>query len=230
MNLILSHIEIRQLYMAFLHGKVSLNDINESHQAQLLIYANEEHQRAINTCCELMASNPNNDFEYFSSRLSTYKESKQVIDFFENWHKKKQADKPESSTTKSKSKNKTTYQWQGKSDELPELYRLMRDEYKLIAHEVDLKQFTAIFTGQSIDNIKPIKWISSNKLLAYLLEIAFSNQNWQSIAGNNEYFINKNDKIINANDLSVAKNQIESYGNPKGYEKIDLILKTIKKH
>lgn len=132
--------------------------------------------------------------------------------------------------SKSKPSNKTTYKWQGKPDELPQLFSLMRDKYKLIAPKTDLEQFTAIFTGQAIDNIKPIKWINTNRLLAYFLDHIFTNQNWQSIAGGNGYFINKSDKTITANDLSVAKNDYTAYGKPKGYEKIDLILKDIKKH
>lgn len=55
--------------------------------------------------------------------------------------------------------SKITYKWQGKPDkDLPELYNKMRDEYKLIAPETTLNQFKAIFTGQPIDSIEPIKW------------------------------------------------------------------------
>jgi len=40
-------------------------------------------------------------------------------------------------------------------------------------------------------------------------------------------FLNKKEKVLNANDLATAKNGFQ-YGNPKGYEKIDKILSEIK--
>lgn len=128
-----------------------------------------------------------------------------------------------------KQQKRTTYQWQGNADkELPELYSLMINKHKLIASDTTLEQFTAIFTGHPIKNIKPIKWLNSNRLLAYFLDCAFSGQAWQSIAGNGKLFHNKT-KCLTANDLSVAKKGYVDYGQPKDYEKIDLILKTIKK-
>ena len=128
-----------------------------------------------------------------------------------------------------KQQKRTTYQWQGNADkELPELYSLMINKHKLIASDTTLEQFTAIFTGQPIKNIKPIKWLNSNRLLAYFLDCAFSGQAWQSIAGNGKLFHNKT-KSLTANDLSVAKKGYVDFGQPKDYEKIDLILKTIKK-
>ena len=127
--------------------------------------------------------------------------------------------------------NKVSFIWQGNAEkELPELYRLMLDEYKLIAPDTNLSQFKAVFTGQPIESIEPVKWIASNRLLAYFLNSAFLGQNWQSIAGNGNLFLNSKGKILKATDLSVAKNQYNEYGEPKGYEKIDLILSTIKKH
>lgn len=126
---------------------------------------------------------------------------------------------------------KTTYVWQSNPNkELPDLYRLMIDKYKLIAPETTAEQFKAIFTGQSIESIKPIKWTDSNRLLAYFLDSVFNGQNWQSIAGNGGLFLNKKGLKISANDLSVAKKGYIDFGKPKDYEKIDLILKTIKKH
>ena len=69
-----------------------------------------------------------------------------------------------------KQKQKTTYKWQGNADkELPELYSLMISKYKLITSETTIEQFTDIFTGQSIDNIKPIKWQHNGSVLLYLI-------------------------------------------------------------
>lgn len=127
--------------------------------------------------------------------------------------------------------NKVSFIWQGNAEkELPELYSLMLNKYKLIAPDTNLSQFKAVFTGQSIKSIEPVKWIVSNRLLAYFLDSAFLGQNWQSIVGNGKLFLNPRGKILNAGDLSVAKNQYNGFGKPIGYEKIDLILSTIKKH
>ena len=62
-----------------------------------------------------------------------------------------------------KQQKKTSYVWQNNPDkELPELYRLMIDKYKLIAPETTLEQFKAVFTGQPIESINPIKWHQDN--------------------------------------------------------------------
>jgi hypothetical protein len=126
---------------------------------------------------------------------------------------------------------KTSYVWQNEPDkELPELYSLMINNYKLIAPETTIEQFKAIFTGQPIESINPIRWIGSNRLLAYFLESLFSGQDWQSIAGNGKHFKNKRGKLLNANDLSGAKKGYIDFGKPNDYQNIDLILKAIKKH
>jgi len=62
-----------------------------------------------------------------------------------------------------KQQTKTSYVWQNNPDkELPELYKLMIDNYKLIAPETTLEQFKAVFTGQAIESINPIKWHQDN--------------------------------------------------------------------
>jgi hypothetical protein len=61
-----------------------------------------------------------------------------------------------------KQQKKTSYKWQ-KPDELPELYKLMIDKYKLIGPDTTLEQFRAVFTEQPIDDsFKPIKWHQDN--------------------------------------------------------------------
>lgn len=157
---------------------------------------------------------------YHKNRLTT------IRDFLENEKSKKVNPKNDKKLTK-----QTSYKWQTNPDkELPELYCLMKDTFKVIDPQTNLEQFTAVFTGQDIENINPIKWLHTNRLLAYFLDCAFYGQDWQSIAGNGKLFINKNSKIITANDLSVAKKGYVDYGKPKDYEIIDLILKTKKKH
>ena len=74
-------------------------------------------------------------------------------------------------------KQEIGYEWQSNPNkELPELYSLM-NKYKLIASETTIEQFTAIFTGQSIDNIKPIKWHQENasELLYFIIKLEQSN-------------------------------------------------------
>lgn len=62
-----------------------------------------------------------------------------------------------------KQQKKTSYQWQSNPDkELPELYSLMINKYKLIASETTYGQFEAVFTGQPIESINPIKWHQDN--------------------------------------------------------------------
>ena len=127
-----------------------------------------------------------------------------------------------------KQKKYISYVWQSNPDkELPELYNLMKSKDKLISPETTCEQFKAVFTGQPTESIKPIKWIENTVLLAYFLEKAFIGLDWQSIAGNGKLFLSKKGNIVNANNLSASKDHAK-YWNPKGYEKIDLILKSIK--
>jgi len=66
-------------------------------------------------------------------------------------------------TKGTKQQQKTSYVWQSNPDkELPELYKLMIDKYKLIAPETTYEQFKAVFTGQAIESINPIKWHQDN--------------------------------------------------------------------
>jgi len=87
---------------------------------------------------------------------------------WENWLKKYYSSEidhhQKRPTTKPKQQQKkTSYVWQNNPDkELPELCRLMIDKYKLIAPETTYEQFKAIFTGQPIESIEPIKWHQEN--------------------------------------------------------------------
>lgn len=138
--------------------------------------------------------------------------------------------KPEKNT-KDKAKPKTSFVWPNNQDkELPELYRLMHDRCNLIAPNITYEQFKAVFTGQPIDeNFEPVRWISSNRLLAYFLDSVFIGQDWQSIAANGDFFLNKKGNSFSANDLAQAKKGFKDFGKPKGYEMIDKILSDIKK-
>ena len=66
-------------------------------------------------------------------------------------------------TKETKQQKKTSYVWQNNPDkELPELYNLMINKYKLIAPETTYEQFIAVYTGQPIDEIEPIRWHQEN--------------------------------------------------------------------
>lgn len=128
-----------------------------------------------------------------------------------------------------KVEKRTNYVWIGNKDkEIPQLYGQLRD-CKIIAAETTFELFQTVFSGNPIEDGKSIKWRESNRLLAYFLDYVFNGQDWQSIAGNGKLFTNKKDKLITANDLSVAKSNYLVFGLPKGYEKIDLIIRAIKK-
>jgi hypothetical protein len=72
-----------------------------------------------------------------------------------------------------KLQKKTSYVWLMNADkELPELHSLMI-ESNLIAKETTLHQLIAIFTGQPIDNIEPIRWKQDNasELLYFISQL-----------------------------------------------------------
>jgi hypothetical protein len=75
-------------------------------------------------------------------------------------------------------KQKVGYIWQSNPEkELLELYNLMIDKYKLIAPETTYDQFKAVFTGQPIDDIEPIRWHQDNasELLYFIDRLEQSN-------------------------------------------------------
>lgn len=72
----------------------------------------------------------------------------------------------------------TSYVWQGKPEDLTELYSLMIYKYKLIASETTYEQFNAVFTGQPIDSsFEPIRWHKDNatELLYFIEKLEQSN-------------------------------------------------------
>jgi hypothetical protein len=232
MNLILSPSEIENLYRGFLKGIVSLNDINESHQTQLLDYAERINYRATRFCWDLVAANPHlphQDFEFYSSSHNHYKESKQVVDFINNWFENQKVNKLKSSPNKKRNDNPISLKWDIDESNLIKGYEYLRAN-DCIDDKTTLEQFKAIFTGQSINNIKPIKWIEDTKLLAYFLDNIITDPKWQSIAGKAMLFNSKYNTPITASNLSKSKKDYKDYGRPKGYEKIDKLLNDIQKH
>lgn len=69
----------------------------------------------------------------------------------------------ENSSSQSRVQNTISYVWQNDPNiELPELYNRLINKYKLISSETTYEQFEAVFTGQPIKSINPIKWHQDN--------------------------------------------------------------------
>lgn len=140
-----------------------------------------------------------------------------------DYHQKRPSIKPP------KQQKRTTYQWQGNAGkELPELYSLMINKYKLIASDNTLEQFTAIFTGQPIKNIKPIKWNVSKTLNAYFIE-QLINKNKLSKAINIDIWVISKYCFSNGANFSQS---IDNYknsktGKPSNYNLIDDLLNAL---
>ena len=67
---------------------------------------------------------------------------------------------------------KTSYNWESNPEnELPELYKLMVEDYKLIAQDTTYECFEAIFTAQPIDeSFEPVRWHNNTATeLLYLI-------------------------------------------------------------
>lgn len=121
---------------------------------------------------------------------------------------------------------KKTYQWQSNPDkEIPELYSLMINQYKLIASDTKPEQFKAIFTGQPIDSVKPIKWLAKKNLLAYFIDHPiFINK----LPLNTDYWAKAKYCFQGANSLVQSKNNYLNNktlnGKPTNYIIIDELL------
>jgi hypothetical protein len=124
-------------------------------------------------------------------------------------------------------KQKTSYVWQNNPDkELPELYNLMIDKYKLIAPETTYEQFEAVFTGQAIESISPIKWHQDNASeLLYFNEAIKDKVNdvWHIYQRLAACFVKPDGKQFNAVWKSLKTN-IEINLSPEKQEAIDELV------
>ncbi len=129
---------------------------------------------------------------------------------------------------KDKQQQKTSYVWQNNPDkELPELYRLMLNKYKLIAPETTLEQFKAVFTGQPINEIKPIRWHQDNasELLYFNKAIQAKVDNvWHIYQRLAACFVKPDGKPFNAVWKSL-KTEIEINLSPDKQKAIDELVK-----
>lgn len=129
-----------------------------------------------------------------------------------------------------KNKVKTSYKWQGNPDELPKLYKLMIDKYKLIGPETTLEQFEAVFTGQPIDEIDEIDKIERTKKFTNVLLTYFVSELFQK-SNPNDYLSIAESCFDGAKNLSQAQtNYINNLNRlPKNHSLIDDLLLDLKK-
>jgi hypothetical protein len=126
----------------------------------------------------------------------------------------------------SKSKDKISYVWNMHPDkELPELYSLMINKYKLIVPETTYEQFKAVFTGQPIDVIDKIERTKKFTivLLTYFVNELFHKSN------PNDYLSIAESCFDGAKNLSQAQNNYFNNQNklPKNHTLIDSLLKDL---
>lgn len=110
---------------------------------------------------------------------------------------------------------------------------LISDKNEFIHSITTFEQFRAIFEANPTEAIIPVRWLKSNRLLAYFFNCLFlnhfiNNEYWQSVIEKNKFFLNRNKKNITANDLAVAKSNYEDFNNPIGHNKIDAIIDNVK--
>jgi len=127
-----------------------------------------------------------------------------------------------------KQQTKTSYVWLSNADkELPELYNLMINEYKLIASETIYEQFKAVFTGQPIASINPIKWHQDNASeLLYFNEAIKNKVNnvWHIYQRLAACFVKPDGKQFNAAWKSLKTN-IEINLSPDKQKAIDELIR-----
>jgi len=163
------------------------------------------------------------DFDKFTTADEKAEEEKKfsitdVINF-NNWNTQKRP----------KKQTNTSYIWQGNPDnELPELYSLLTNEYKLISPETTLEQFIAIFSGQPIEDIKPIQWNAAKNLNAYFIEQLIQIKKI-SKAINNDVWKIAQQCFVNGTNFSQIIDQYSNskVGKPKHHNLIDDLLNTL---
>lgn len=121
---------------------------------------------------------------------------------------------------------KTSYVWQSNPDtELPELYSLIINKYKLIASATTYEQFEAVFTGQPIGIIDKIERTKkfTNVLLTYFVSELFQKSN------PNDYLSIAESCFDGAKNLSQTQNNYYYNQNrlPKNHTLIDSLLKDL---
>jgi hypothetical protein len=80
--MITDELEIRQLMREARQGLIDANELTNTQKAKMLHFANQDLQRAVmEEINGLLIANPHTNFEYWTERLSTYKDAKTIIDW-----------------------------------------------------------------------------------------------------------------------------------------------------
>jgi hypothetical protein len=169
--------------------------------------------------------------KFFSIKINSINEfineSNLIIDKYGKFLKSK--DIKEKITSDKNISKKTSYLWQSNPEnELPELYNLMIKDYKLIAPDTTYEQFEAVFTGQAIDSVEPIKWLGAKNLNAYFIEQLIEKKKLSKAVNNDVW---KTAKFCFA-DGSNFSQLIDLYNNnktgkPKNHNLIDNLLNAL---
>jgi hypothetical protein len=166
----------------------------------------------------------------FSSLYSNYGDAaRHQIESIESHIKQKNQVSKETKSRPPKQKNAISYQWQGNAEkELPELYKRLCNAKCIDDNQVDLKAFTAIFTGQPTETIKPIIWCIQKNLLPYFIDGLMTKSKISKLLQNDIWAIAKL-CFIDANNLSQLKDLYTNNNNskPKNHKLIDDILNTL---
>lgn len=124
---------------------------------------------------------------------------------------------------------KTTYQWQTNPDEeLPKLFNLMINKYKLLASDTSKEQFKAVFTGQPVESINPMKWNPAKNLLAYFINSLYDKKKLYEIINPDKWDVAK-DCFLDCKNLSQLSDLYKNNktGLPKNSKIIDELLNAL---
>lgn len=188
----------RQIRKALTYFKMTLADPDEYNH---IITEDLARLKQFITTYELMAEN-------ISIRLEKYSNQQQ-----------NQPDQPQKKTSEP-----ITYQWTKQpGTQLPKLYsRLISGGF--IGPETSSETFTACFTGQPVKDIsEKIQWLKETALLVYFIDSLIRGK-----------MVNKKNKWLIATfifdlvtNLKQTAYNIQKFGNPKGSELIEDVLKDL---
>ena len=145
-------------YLKFHYNRYSGNKNHFLKNTKFLLQSTIEYQRN-NDSNSLIAKH----LKTINSRYYT------LMDICLEWVNKKVMEVPSTPPPQ----KMTSYYWENDPDnELPELFKLMTIEYKLIAQDTPFESFKAIFTGQPIvEGFEPVRWHDSTATeLLYLID------------------------------------------------------------
>ncbi len=129
---------------------------------------------------------------------------------------------------------KQDFKYSGDIEKLKALFEKIKQFFRPHTKE---NNFIHIFSAiPQYEEWEPLQWDESNRLLAYFLNAmcnrpnALISKEWQSIAGNGSFFLNKRGKALKTLDLAKAISDVRIISpQPKNFEIIDNALKPFQK-